>query len=79
MDIGKFFFFLMAAPVAYEVPRLGVELELLQLPAYTIATATSNPSHIRNLHRSLQQRQILNLLSEARDRTHILTDTMSCS
>jgi len=28
-----------AAPMAYEVPRLGVESEL-QLPAYTTATAT---------------------------------------
>ena len=49
-----------------EVPRLGVESEL-QLPAYT--TATLDPTH------SLWQCQILNPLSEARDRTSILTDT----
>ena len=49
-----------------EVPRLGVALEL-QLPAYTTATAVPDPSHICDLHPSLQQRQILNPLSEARD------------
>ena len=32
-----------------------------------------------DLHHSLQQHQILNLLSEARDWTHILTDTVSGS
>ena len=37
-----------------EVPRLGVELEL-QLPVYTTATATLDPSHICNLHRSSWQ------------------------
>ena len=31
-----------------EVPRLGVESEL-QLPAYAIATATQDPSHVCNL------------------------------
>ena len=32
-----------------EVPRLGVDSEL-QLPAYTTATETQNPSHGCNLH-----------------------------
>ena len=32
-----------------KVPRLGVESEL-QLPAYTTATATWDPSYIRNVH-----------------------------
>ena len=49
-----------------EVPRLGVELEL-QLLAYTTASATQDLSHICDLHLSLQQHQILNPLSEARD------------
>ena len=57
-----------------EVPRLGVETELY-LPAYTTATATPDPSHICNLHHSLQQCQILNPLSEAWDPTLILMDT----
>ena len=57
-----------------EVLRLGVESEL-QLLAYTIAMAMLDPSHICDLHLSLQQCQILNLLSKARDRTLILIDT----
>ena len=57
-----------------EFPRLGVKLEL-QLPAYTTATATWDPSHVFDLHHSSWQRPILNPLSEARDRTCILMDT----
>ena len=57
-----------------EVPGLGVELEL-QLPAYTTATATQYPSFACDLPHSLRQHQILNLLSEAMDQTHILMDT----
>ena len=54
-----------------EVPRLGVESEL-QLPAYTTATATPDPSHVCDLHHSSQQHWIPNPLSKARDRTHKL-------
>ena len=61
-----------------EVPRLGVGSEL-QLPTYTRATvtATAMPDliHICDLHRSLQQCQLLNPLSKAKDQTHILMDT----
>ena len=57
-----------------EVPRLGVKLEL-QLPTYVTATATQDPSHIRDLHHSSQQFQVLNPPSEARDPTHIVMDT----
>ena len=53
-----------------EVPRLGVKSEL-QLPVYTTATATQDPSGICDLHNS-RQRQILKPLIEARDRTHNL-------
>ena len=56
-----------------EVARLGVELEL-QLPAYSTATAMWDPSCVYNLHHSSRQCQILNPLSKARDRTHILMD-----
>ena len=49
-----------------KVPRLGVESEL-ELPVYTIATATQDPSCVCNLYHSSGQRQILNPLSEARD------------
>ena len=42
--------------------------------AYTTATVTRDPSCVRHLHHSSQQRRLLNLLSEARDRTCVLTD-----
>ena len=47
-----------------EVPKLVVKSKL-KLLAYAIATATTtqDPSHICDLHHSLQQHQILNPLS----------------
>ena len=60
--------------VHIEVPRLGVKLEL-QLPAYTTATTTWDPSHICNLYHSLPQCPILNPLNKTKDRTCILVDT----
>ena len=56
-----------------EVPRLGVKSEL-SLPTYTTATAMQYLSHICDLHRSSQQHQILNPLSEARDGICVLMD-----
>ena len=56
-----------------DVPRVGVESEL-ELPAYTTATVTPDPSHVCNLHHGSWQCWILNALSEARDRTCILMD-----
>ena len=44
-------------------------------PAYATATATQDSSHVCDLHHSSQQCQILNSLSKAKDRTHILVDT----
>ena len=58
-----------------EVPGPGIELEL-QLQTYISATATRAPSCICDLHHSLGQCWILNPLVEARDRTHILTETV---
>ena len=55
-----------------EVPGLRVE-SALHLPAYATATATWDLSHICDLPHSLQQRWVLNPLSEARDQT--LLDT----
>ena len=66
-----FSFSFKASPGAYEVPRLVK----LQQPAYTTATAMRDPIHICSLHHSSQQCQILNPLSKARDRAHILVDT----
>jgi len=45
-----------------EIPRLGVESEI-QLPAYTTATATPDPSLICDLYHSLQQCHVLSPLS----------------
>ena len=56
-----------------EVPRLGVKSEL-QLPAYTTATATWDPSCVWDLHGSSRQHQFTPL-SEARDQTLLLVDT----
>ena len=67
-----FFGFLGTHMWHMEVSRLGVKLEL-QLPAYTTATATWDLSFICDLHHSSQQGQILNPLSEARDRTRKLS------
>ena len=55
-----------------EVLRLVVKSEL---PASTTAMATPDPSHICDLHHSLQQSWILNPLSRARDQICILMDT----
>ena len=66
--------FLGLHPQHVEVPRLGVQLELYP-PAYTTAIAMPEPSHIYDLYPSSWQPQILNLLSKARDRTHIFMDT----
>ena len=66
MYIGVFFFFFLALHLWHvDIPGLGVELELW-LPAYTTAMAILDLSHICSLCHSLQQRQILNLLSETR-------------
>ena len=71
-----FFFFLRLYLQHMEVPGLGVELER-QLPAYATATAMLDLSPICDLCSSLWQRQILNLLSEAKDQILILMDTLS--
>ena len=55
-----------------EVPRLGVESDLL---AYTTAITMQDPSCICDLHHSTWQRWIFNPLSKARDQTRMLMDT----
>ena len=64
-----FFCFLGSYLRHMEVPRLGVKLEL-QLLAYT--TATQDLNHVFDLHCSSWKHQILNPLSEARNRTQNL-------
>ena len=58
-----------------EVPGLGVKSEL-QLTAYSIATAVSDLSCICKLCCNFWQYWFLNALTEARDLTCILMDTM---
>ena len=69
-----FFFLFRATPAHMKIPRIRVILEL-QLPAYTTATAIPDPTHICDLHHSLQQCQILKSQSKARDQTCILVGT----
>ena len=57
-----------------EVPRLGVESQL-QVSTHTTATAMPDPNHVCHRHHSSWRCQILNPLSEARNRTRFLTDT----
>ena len=65
----SFFWFFLGPNLRHmEVPRLGVQLEL-QLPAYTTARATQDPSHVFDPHHSSWQPRILNPLNKARDRT----------
>ena len=60
-------------PQHMEVPRVGVELELYPLACAT-DTASTDLSCVCDLHHSSWPRQILNPLSEARDRTSVLLD-----
>ena len=78
VSLSLFFFFSLfrATPAAYRSSQLGGESEL-QLPAYTKATATQDPCHTCKLCCSLWHYRSLNPLRESRDRTCILTDTMS--
>ena len=72
LDLEVFFCFLRPQVRHMEVPRLGVALEL-QLPAYSTATATPDPSRVCDILCSSRQCQIVvNPLSEARDQTPIL-------
>ena len=74
------FFFSFLRPHLWPmgVPRVGVQLEL-QAYSTATATATQDLSYICDLRYRFQQRWELNPLSEARDRTHILMDTVSGS
>ena len=69
--LSFFCHFLGLLPQLMEVPRLGVESELLPL-VYARATATWDPSGVCDLRHSSWQLQILNPLSKARDGTHNL-------
>ena len=74
-SLTSFFCFLGLHPQHMEVPRLGVQSEL-QLLACITATTTRDLSHVFELHHSSGQCWIPDPLSEARDRTHVLMDTI---
>ena len=75
-----FFFFFGPHLQHVGVPGLEIKSNLWrQLQAYATARTTPDPSHIWDLWHGLQQYQIFNPLSKARDRIRILTDTMSGS
>ena len=61
--LQRIFFFLAATPVAYGSSQGNGQIQ--------VAAA----GHVRDLQHRSWQRQILNLLSKPRDRTHILMDT----
>ena len=63
-----FFFFFRATLLAYGGSQARGRIRAVAL-AYARATEAPDPSHICKSHHSSQQRQILNPLSEARDRT----------
>ena len=69
----------MATPVAYGSSRPKGPVGAAAAEAYTKATAMPDPSRFCDLHHSSWLHEALNLLSEARDPIHILTDTMSAS
>ena len=74
-----FFWGVVATPAAYGVSLARGQSEL-QLPTYTIDTATQDLSHVCDLYHSSQQRQSLNPLSKAaRDRTcHLMVPNQIC-
>ena len=69
-----FFFLFRAEPSALEALRLGVQLNS-ELPTYTTATRTPDPSCACDPRHSSWQCWILNPLIQARDQTCILMDT----
>ena len=73
-DAG-FFCFLGPHLWHMEIPRLGVIQSYSCYGLQTTATAMLIPGRICSLHHSSWQRQILNSLSKARDRTCILMKT----
>ena len=74
------FFFLIfrAIPVGYGSSWARGQVRV-SVEVYATAKAIPDPSGICDLCCSLQQYQILNLMSKARDQTCILTHTMSGS
>ena len=76
--LADFFFPFTSHLRLMEILRLGVKLEM-QLQAYATATASgSKPPSVTHAA-ACSKAQVLNPLSEARDRTCILAETVSSS
>ena len=69
-----FFFNFKAAPVAHGSSQARGQIGAAP-GSLSTATAMRDPSHVCNLYHSSQQCQVLNTLSEDRDRTGILMHT----
>ena len=69
-----FLLFFRAVPVAYGSSQARGWIRAAAA-AYTTATATQDLTYVCSLYHSLEQHQILSLLSKARNWTHILMDT----
>ena len=81
--LSFFFFFCLfrASPMVYgnSQARGRIRAVAASLPAYATATATPDTSWVCELHHSSWQRQTLDPLSEARDPTPVLMDTIQVS
>ena len=64
----------MASPLTYGSSQAGGSIAAVAANLHH-STAMLDLSHVCDLHHSSRQRRILNPLSEARDRIHILMDT----
>ena len=72
-SISLSFCLFWATPMAYEGSQARGLIGAIAAGLH-LATAMPDPSHVCDLHQSSQQCQILNPLSEARDRTCVLMD-----
>ena len=76
--LNFFFFLFRAAPAAHESSQATGQISTA-VEAYATGTAIPGLSHMFEVQGTMQQHRILNPLSEARDRTLILMETMSAS
>ena len=72
------FFLFLAAPAAYGSFWARGQIRITAT-AYATGAARTDSGHICDLYHNLGQHQVLNPLSEARDQTCILAETMSSS
>ena len=79
MGLFSFLFFLWLHLSHRKYTKRPILLNGAVAAVYTTATATLDPSWTGDLCRSLQQHWILNPGYEARDQSHIPTDTMLVS